>query len=603
MDKDLNHQDGQQVHATQGVIEGEAPQIVQQSDVALSGETSVSENSPAQAAPSDAVSEQKATENLTENPTENLTDGKWEKFETFSARQKEASLFAKIDSGLHYMKDALAFSEQPKFTDFWACRRWLGPFLETVESKEQRDSLKSSFNDLLVEARGLKLLLDEQQRLSIDRIEQKLGSLEEVLLPMAEQKEQTSNEGEEEKSAPEELDATQLHCPQPWTYENWPENFAPIAEYSQLQGALQWSNSFAGQIQNLRKEIMQTPMRLGQKNKLLSRLSKVGDVIFPQKKAASVTLSKLFIQDIKEYRKRFFHEQEPKQLPKSPLFKLRNQIQSLQSLAKLLGINTSAFKTSREVLSSCWNRLKEYDQLLSQKKEAVDQKNAAQLENLLREVENIKRQKESGSLSDEAVLKRIKALENQAKKERLSKTHFSQFTTEIQNLKTPILEKQNAQMEAAKKQKEKKDQAIQSRLDFFRGEFDALSQKLPQEEKPQFAPLYDLLKESFQLNEQWEQACDREAILPSDRDQIDLLWEDLTIAILEQVTPCLGDLREDELSQAGFLQLFDVLSGNIEQRLERRKTQAGLDFQLALEIGEKQNLLAECSDEVEALRD
>ena len=585
--------------------------------------------------------QEKATDTATDTAT---SKKQWQSFETFSKEIAEMALFAKVDSCLHYMKHALSITPSPKFTDFWTCRKFVGPLLEDVESKSQRDTLKESVNDLVVEARGLKMLLEEQLRLSLESVETSLSSLEHELLP-SEESASTSEvisldkEGEsepvsetdlaqvapdassestdthsqeqhksEQHSEKPELDIYSLESPDVWTFDKWPVNFAKIDEYAHLQGLIEWSTRYTAAIQELRREIMQIAMRLGQKNKLLARLSKVGDSVFPVKKAAIQALSKLFIKDLKDYLNQF--PKTENELPKAPLFKLRAEIQTLQSLAKTLGINTSSFKNSREILSTCWNHLKQFDKILVQKREIGEKNSQAELEKLTREIENIKRQQGGGSLSEELVLKRLKGLENQAKKIRLSKTDQASFFEQISQVRTPIFEKQNKEFEESNQLRQQRGVQRNNRVSHFKvalgDHVDSLAADKSKAAGEIFSMLLSKMKEVWTLKDQWEQCCSSHSLLPSERSEMDISFENAALDLVNRISTALHtqpSALDEESVRGEFIPLFDAVCQTLDSSLEKRKAEAGLDFQLVLALNEKKNTLESSMEAVQQIID
>lgn len=248
--------------------------------------------------------------------------------------ESESSAEGKIRISIDFMRDALASSGTPRFKDFWEGRRICLPLFKENISPKVRSQLWGSYIELSTEARRLKEILDEQSAFAIEQIELAIQALErdlehyDVLLSQSHE------------------DAGLLNS---FTIEEKREF------YAQVHKELQLLNTLASRVNALRKEVVKTEMRIRIKNKLLERLSLCGDGIFPKRKELIKKVSQEFISDIDKFISSYFQDEEFKDVP---LYALREEIKQLQSIAKILTLNTHAFTETRLKLSGCWDKIK-----------------------------------------------------------------------------------------------------------------------------------------------------------------------------------------------------------------------------------------------------
>ncbi len=260
----------------------------------------------------------------------------------------------KIRWCLDFMRSSISLPKAPRFRDFWESKRLCLPFFKEELAPQVRAELWQQYIEISTEGRHLKEVLDEQSafameqlELAIAALEQDLDKFEELLAQMPE-----IAHLEYSHSVKEKIDI-----------------------YSTLQRELNLLNTMAARVNGLRKEVMKTDMRIRFKNKFLQRLSKAGDRIFPRRKELIQNVSTEYLADVTHF------GQECKAVEKRvPLSVLRDEIKTLQALAKELTLDTPTFNGAREVLSQCWDLVKEKEQEkraeFAERREAFD-KNAA----------------------------------------------------------------------------------------------------------------------------------------------------------------------------------------------------------------------------------
>ncbi len=239
----------------------------------------------------------------------------------------------KIRLSIEFMRAALSNSGVPRFKDFWEGRKLCLPLFKENIAPKMRSQLWSSYIELSTEAKRLKEILDEQSAFAIEQIELAIQALERDL----ENYDFLLSQSEE----PALLECVTLKDK---------EEF-----YSQVQKELLLLNTLAARVNAMRREVVKTEMRIRIKNKLLERLSICGDQIFPRRKELIKKISHEFVNDIDKFIESYFQDEEFKDLH---LYSLREEIKQLQSIAKILTLNTHAFTETRLKLSHCWDKIK-----------------------------------------------------------------------------------------------------------------------------------------------------------------------------------------------------------------------------------------------------
>ena len=255
-------------------------------------------------------------------------------------------LEAKLQLAIDFMEVSLAQGGTPHFRSFWEARRLCLPLFKENISPALRSQLWNKYSELSKEARRLKEILDEQSAFAVEQIEIAIAALEQEIKEPSDQKNSVFSE----------------NFILPYVLKSKKDL------YQQLQSQLNGFNVQASRINALRKELLKTDMRVRQKNKFFQRLSSAGDQIFPKRKELIKQISTQFMEDVDSFIKKNFESEEPH----NSLYHLREDIKSLQSLAKILTLNTNSFTQTRMQLSECWDKIKVEEK--ERKKERVQQR-------------------------------------------------------------------------------------------------------------------------------------------------------------------------------------------------------------------------------------
>jgi DNA repair exonuclease SbcCD ATPase subunit len=257
----------------------------------------------------------------------------------------------KIAHGLQFMKGSISQEGSPRFREFWEARREILPSFKENLNPAIRSKLWGEYVELTVEARRLKDILEEQSAfameqidLAVKSIEGDLSNLDTLLSQMGDIAFPASSETISEK----------------------------LALYAKLQKELNLLNTLASRLNGLRKEIIKTDMRIRFKTKFFKRLSELGDQIFPKRKDLIEKVSSEFEKDIERFIGKYFQGDT---VTGAPYYAMREEIKSLQAIAKILTLNSSVFNRTRLSLSQCWDRIKVLEK--EHKKEVFEKKQAS----------------------------------------------------------------------------------------------------------------------------------------------------------------------------------------------------------------------------------
>jgi DNA repair exonuclease SbcCD ATPase subunit len=204
-------------------------------------------------------------------------------------------------------------------------------------------------------------------------------------------------------------------------------------------------------------------MRISVKNKLLKRLSKLGDQVFPRRKELIKEVSEKFINDVDYFVSHRFSQKEGEK--SVPPFVLRDEIKSLQALAKLLTLNTQAFTKTRKMLSECWDQIKEVEK--DRKKEYVErskefEKNKEEFAPKIEELRAFCSNAEN--LSKEQILEKISTLQGEMRTLPLSREDVKTMRAEIQQIRNEALDKIQEKVDAKEKKDRKQIEELKTEL-------------------------------------------------------------------------------------------------------------------------------------------
>ncbi len=482
------------------------------------------------------------TENTEKREKEKKPPMESEEFKGFRESFESAKeIEDKVQLALDFMKSVLSKPEGVTLKDFWDVKKLCGPLFKEQMNPIKRNHLWAEYAELGDEARCLKEIKDEQAAFSVEQVELAIEALE------------------------ADLDH----------YDRLVEQIAPVAfpqgletlevkegDYHSVQRELSLLKTLISRLDSLRKEILAIDMRISHKNKILKRLSKLGDQVFPKRKELVKAISDAFVADVEAFVKKRFPEEGDKY--DVPYYVIRNEIKTFQGFAKVLTLNTQAFTKSRKTLSEGWDKIKEKE--TERRAEMGDrfEEQKKNFDELLPKVEafelfcaNPDNQVRS------KVLGESNALQEAMKGAALSRDHMKLLKDRIQKARSGVLDQVQAKVD------EKKAEALK--------EVDDLKEKLTQLiENESETALEDLENREEELKKSYESLnLSAVEIHKFERD-----FADLRSFIFNK--------KEGVLREAALEDLYEERASHVEviktQVEEYRKEMGGsnLDFEKAM---------------------
>lgn len=460
----------------------------------------------------------------------------------------------KLQEVISYMRACISTEKNPYFKGFWeGCKAALHLFKENI-APQVRVLFWRQYRDLCQEFRKLKQVLDEQSEFAVEQIHLAIDSLN---------KELESFDSLVQKQPKMDL------SPLPKSLER------NIDLYVTMQEELDLLNAFASRINSLRKELIKTEMRIRIKNKFFKELSELGDKIFPRRKELIKTLSQTFTEDVADFVRLYFEEKREK----APLFFLREEIKSLQNIAKYLTLNTHAFNETRTKLSACWDIIRSFEK---EKKKEFQEKKSLYKQNI--DLALAKIEEEKSTFTPANVHEKIDLLFDFLQPLDLGRDERKYLKDAIYQAAGPILdeikkqEEERIQKEAeAQKMRRERVLQFQEKLKALLGNVEVLSIEEAEAEKERLSSQLHTLP------------CTK-----MEKVQLEKLVKPIRDLINEKKEKVVLQLSQDDLSA------LDQLKGILQQRKERRKeikalleelrkTSGGstLNFEKALQIKER----------------
>ncbi len=347
----------------------------------------------------------------------------------------------KIKISLKEMQKAISKKNLVDFKTFWDIKNKclllfknpLNPTLRTLFWKE--------YIQLSNEAKRLKSILNEKTDFEVQQIDLAISSLERDL---------------------KKFDDVLLSMKEIDIDEKMGAILSKKSFFIDTQKKLDLFNAFAARINALRKEIIKIQMRISVKNKLLKRLTVIGDVIFPKRKDLVDTISEEFLTSITSFVKNF-------DLKKVSFFVLKDEIKFLQNLAKKLTLNTEAFTSCRLMLSKCWDKVKlaekSYKKERQRSKELIDQ--------VLVKIEKLKDMCELNP-KDKAIINEEKRILNYIKTLSLKREDIRFLRFKIKEAKASIYQNQKKIKEDKINQEKEKQNERKAKLDQIKNDIKTL---------------------------------------------------------------------------------------------------------------------------------
>lgn len=474
--------------------------------------------------------------------------------------QEAEGVESKLQLTIYCMERALAQTGAPQFKSFWELRKTALELFKESINPIVRAQLWSSYTELTKEARRLKEILDEQSAFAVEQIEIAIQAIEEGL----------ENFSARLENAPEinlGADSTTLQPRYPY--------------YLATQKELALLNAEASHINAMRKEIIKIEMRIRQKNRFFQRLSAAGDRVFPRRKDLIKEISDHFVSDIASFIENFFSVED---LSES-LFFLREEIKALQTIAKILTLNTRSFTETRTRLSEGWDRIKATEKERKKersKKRVLFRQNADLLLSKIEEV--IER---ADAISCEEATNRLDALFEQMRSTELGREELQELRQKLQEAYEPIQSRAKEEEQRRRDKLQEREAIRRAKIAELQLQADALLRDDA-----------DLSIESIEAERATITAlATGKEVTKSERQELERKLKRIRDLIADKRAQALLNLSQDD--QQTLSKLYDILKERIslKQEIKSQLEQyrrllggSGLDFEQAIRISEQQAL-------------
>ncbi len=474
----------------------------------------------------------------------------------------------RLKLALAYMKRALSQGEKADFKSFWEVRKKVVELFREPVNPILRKELWAEYVDLTREARRLKDLVDEETTFILSQVEIAAEALREEI--------EAFHRGDESLFARAQV------APFPQQLQTLQHK---IDYFQTLQSKINLLSTFATRIQTLRDEIAARGMRIKQKSLYFERLSKLGDQVFPIKRELIGEISRAFLEEVKRFADQNFSESafSPEKV-KRRLFFLREEIKSLQAVAKILTLNTETFSATREILSQAWDKMKGMEKEVKREFAIEKQKSSENTKEIQARLDEVETLFKSGELKIEDLERKLDEILREMRAVDLTGADVRMLKERTLSMRTAIDEKRG-QESALRREKERElEQKRQEALEEWKAKLKETRAGL--EASPIESLEADLAVAREALSKlsipKWEkQACEK--LLKEFGEEIEDKKERLLLALSDDDKASLKEL-------ADLLQQKKDRRAEIKAQLEEyRKIIGGstLSFEKAMEYNER----------------
>ena len=441
----------------------------------------------------------------------------------------------KLTLAIGFMKEALSDGAKARFRDFWRMKKVCLELFKSEIHKAKRVAYWEEYTTLLTEAHGLQRILEEQTSFQSEQITLAIEGLE---------KECNSKFVQSISKELKEL-----------------EKIEGGKELIVLDVQSDYYQKLKEQALSFRKEILALEIRISQKNKLLSRLSKVSDMIFPMRKKILNQVTHLFSQSIDRFVHKHFNLDEKSLIGDEASYKIREEIKLFQAALRGLTLTNDAYQRIRQTLGKCWDILskceKERKDQFQQRKNQAPSEIEDELEALNKLQSYAQFEKSAANLVESA---RNKEVSKEAIF--LLKKELSKRKGELESkLKA---EKEFIETEVIRKAQEKEQSLVSA--------FDSLDTLKTKAKRMKLENIEEKLGQITSLNI-LNSLCGRKTVVFNYKKQI---VEQILIEKREKQGVCVQEL---------YIGLHNELKESITL-LRKAKTECSLDIEFAFELNE-----------------
>ncbi|MCH9608899.1 MAG: hypothetical protein S4CHLAM45_05830 [Chlamydiales bacterium] len=436
----------------------------------------------------------------------------------------------KLSTCIEFMRAALSKEQSPDFKGFWEVRKICFPLFKEPLSSHIRSEMWNQYIELTREGRQLKNMLDEESSFAVEQIDLAIAALEKEV---------------------EDPQSVSLKMPkQPKALDG------RFSLYENLQKELAGLNVFATRINALRKELIKTEMRIRHKNKFFQRLSVLGDRIFPRRKELIKELSETFTGDVETFMEAHFSEKNfCEENARRSVFFFREEIKSLQALAKHLTINTQAFTSTRHQLSECWDMLRGLEKELKKEHVHLKQKSHENTTEALEQIKKITDRFTEGELPYSEGLNELKEVAHWMRKVELTKGDVHQLKEALKEARAPMEALLDEELREQKERADEVERERKEKVEAFKNKLTALQEEIKTETIEALQGKLEAIKSAFITL----------SMTKAERQIFDRMIKDLREQMIDKEEAAILALPDDAKEQ------LDALQAMLVQRLEKRK--------------------------------
>ncbi len=461
---------------------------------------------------------------------------------------------AKVQMILDFMEASIATKGRPNFRHFWEARKLFTENLKDDLAAPSRTKFWERSAQLSSEARQMKTLLQEQSAFAMEQIAIAITALEQDLAQF-----EKLIEKAEGIVFPEGCQAMAKN----------------LAFFQSKQKELNILNMYASRINALRKELIRTEMRGKQKNTFFQKLSAAGDLIFPKRKELIRDVSAKFLADVSAFSKNYLESEEIE----NSLYLYREEIKSLQSMAKLVTLNTQVFNETRTILSQCWDVLKKQEKErkkeFAKKREEFSQNEGEIVQRLADFREKVK----DPSMTPEVGLELLSEITQMVGQTELTHGQVKDLRAQIAAERKGLYDKVNESKREKEEQQKEKERKRKEELQNLKTKIQSLHTKAKE------TTLNDIQNALMECRDEMSNL----KLSRAEKMEFDRFLKPVKDVMNEKKEQCLLDLPADAKAALG--QLQDLLDqrkkrrAEIKEQLEQcRKSKgiSGLDFEQAM---------------------
>lgn len=501
-----------------------------------------------------AESEPKAFEtNALNTPQEQPNKADKKKGIQLSESIKEAldaadSCLDRAKKGLGLMAAAIE-SQPPRLSEFWEIRSIVVQALQDPQIEVPAETA-NQLQELSHKARELKEQ-QEAQSLELQKaFEEELSSLEIDCAHI-----------DEAVRACESLAA-------------WPACMVDyVEELKQLQPRAAVLAALANRLTDVRQRVLKAPMRTRAKNALLARIAKSGDQVFPMRKEHGARLSQIFEETVATFLSAHFVDGQVCHA----LNIVREEIKSLQAIAKQLFLPAGVFNRQRQKLGDAWETLKKAENERKKERQHKSQQSKELMQSIeekLTELQAVVAEACQGVSVEDKLAEVRKVLRELLRGSVLKREQAQRYRERIKELEQPLDEKKQAEKQAKKRASQAKEDAYAQRVEQYTKALQQLAEPVASNDPEQ----------GLRAIEQFIESLASAALLSVDRDKLRIEAAVHKDAFLQQLLQVVADDRLPQAVEA-LRQRKGELKASIDG-LRRERGSGGNDLSRGLYLDE-----------------